>query len=104
MTTEERVTEFLKGIPARRELANRLGADPDHLCCYYICPLSNLGSIIQRGIKCHDAAAAKVDLSSREVQHRRRTIWLGRSTGSPSVRRGVRTHACVNFFWNPLNR
>src|SRR5438876_5674272 len=103
MTTEERVIGFLKGIAARRELANRLGADPDRLCCYYICPLSNLASIIQSGIKCRDAASAKVDLSSCVVQHRRGTIWLGRSTGSPSVRRGVRTHSCVNFFWNPLN-
>jgi len=104
MTTEERVTEYLKGILARRELANQLGAEPDRLCCYYICPLSNLESIIQRGIKCREAAAAKVDLSSREVQHRRRTIWLGRSIANPRVLRNVQTHSCVNFFWNPLNR
>ena len=103
-SSEERVVDYLKAIPARRELANRLGADPNGLHCYYICSLSNLESIIQGGIDCHDAAASTVDLSSVEVQHRRRAIGLGRSTANPPVRRSVQTHACVNFFWNPLNR
>lgn len=102
MNEEQQVVDYLKHLPERRQLATRLGADQNRLCCYYICPLSNLESIIRDGIMCHDAAPATVDLSSGEVQYRRHEIWLGRSTAGPRFRR-VGAHSCVNFFWNPLN-
>ena len=102
MSEEQQVVAYLKALPARHQLAVRLRADKGRLCCYYLCPLSNLESVVRGGIMCHDAASAIVDLSSGEVQYRRHEVWLGKSTADRQYRR-AETHRCVNFFWNPLN-
>jgi hypothetical protein len=90
-------------VPERRVLADLLGGD-DRVCCYYLCPFSNLRQIVEEGIRCRNSGVAAVDLSSPDIQWRRKTVSLARSEGE-AVRSlsGVPVHSCVNCFWNPLN-
>lgn len=93
-------------VPERVALATHLAGDSSRVHCYYICPFSTLQRILADGIKCRNSRPQAIDLSSSDVQSRRKTVWLGRSDGDGNLRRmrDVPIHSCINFFWNPLNR
>ncbi len=92
-------------VPEHRALADHLGGD-GRICCYYVCPFSTLRRILRDGIKCRNSLARSVDLSSPDVQSRRKTVWLGQTEATGALRRmaNVPIHSCVNLFLNPLNR
>jgi hypothetical protein len=92
-------------VPEQKELARRLGGD-GRVCCYYLCPLSTLRKITKEGIKCRNSVSQSMDLSSPDVQSRRKTVWLGNTDVHGVIQRlrDVPIHSCVNLFWNPLNR
>jgi len=97
--------EQLRSCSERRDLARQLGADEDRIYAYYLCPLPTLPLVMAEGIRCRNTVADAIDLSSPDVQNRRRSINLGRvgHDGRTQVLR-VQTHSCVNLFWNPRNR
>jgi hypothetical protein len=105
MTTHHDLVTFLRHhVPQRITLTNYLGGDGS-VCCYYLCPFSTLRKITAEGIKCRHGASPRIDLSSPDVQSRRKAVWLGHAHDHHSFRRkqDVPIHSCVNFFWNPLN-
>jgi hypothetical protein len=75
-----------------------LGAPPERLFVYYICPLTNLKQVIGVGILPNATAPQKrADLSGQSVQAKRDVEVLfadGREIG---------VHQCINLFWNPIN-
>ncbi len=103
MTNTDRTIEYLRSLAARQRLAQKLDADPTRLSCYYLCPASNIGSVLEHGIMCRATAPAKIDLSSHAVQGRRREALVA-IPGQPISRtKRVGIHSTVNFFLNPLN-
>src|SRR5262245_5977227 len=106
MTIQGDLLAYLRNnVPERTALSAHLGGD-GRVCCYYVCPLSTLRKIVEEGIKCRHSLLKCVDLSSPDVQSRRKTVWLGRSDAADRLHRlrDVPIHSCVNLFWNPLNR
>jgi hypothetical protein len=104
MTSEQQFIDMLRLHEGRRALAIQMKRDPDRLSCYYLCPVTNLARILSDGIKCRNAVSGNDDLSASDVQHRRDSVWVGRSTNRPRFTTGIPVHSCVNLFWNPLNR
>ena len=106
MSIHAELLDFLRShVPAQKTLSARLGGD-GRVCCYYICPFSTLRKIVEEGIRCRNSLPGCVDLSSPDVQSRRKTVWLGRSDAAGRLQRlrDVPIHSCVNLFWNPINR
>jgi hypothetical protein len=106
MSIQGELLKYLRSqVPERLALSTRLGGD-GRVCCYYVCPFSTLRQIMEEGIRCRNSLPGGVDLSSPDVQNRRKTVWLGRSVAAGRVHklRDVPIHSCVNLFWNPLNR
>src|SRR5690242_7048785 len=104
MSIQEELLDYLRSqVPQRMELSARLGGD-GRVCCYYICPFSTLRKIVEEGIKCRSSLPECVDLSSPDVQSRRKTVQLGHSDtdGRLHKLKDVPIHSCVNLFWNPL--
>lgn len=93
---------FLLSQRHRCDLAESLGADPDHVYAYYLCAATLLPRIISEGIRCRNdpARRTRADLSAPSVQQRRHTVWVSRP---PDRLRDKPVHDCVNLFWNPLN-
>jgi hypothetical protein len=105
MSIQGELLEYLHSqVPQRMALSTHLGGD-GRICSYYVCPFSTLRKIVDEGIKCRNSLPVCVDLSSPDVQSRRKTVWLGRSDtdGRLERPRDVPIHSCVNLFWNPLN-
>lgn len=97
--------EQLRSCSERRDLARQLGADEDRIYAYYLCPLPTLPLVMAEGIRCRNTVADAIDLSSPDVQNRRRSINLGRVGHDGRTRvLTVQTHSCVNLYWNPRNR
>ena len=106
MGIQNEFLEYLRSqVPQRVALTTSLGGD-GRVCVYYICPFSTLRNIMERGVLCRKSPAERIDLSSPEVQRRRKTVWLARSAtnGDLQWRKDVPIHCCINLFWNPLNR
>ena len=91
----------VRPLPAPAALAAALGAAPQRVCAYYLCPLANLRRIVETGILPNAAAPAdRVDLAGQGVQALREIKVL--LTNEDGVREST-VHRSVNFFWNPLN-
>lgn len=91
----------VRPLPARATLAAALGADPQRVCAYYLCPLANLRGIAEGGILPNAAAPVdRIDLAGQGVQALREVpVLLTNENGT----RDSTVHRCANFFWNPLN-
>ncbi|MDP3104088.1 MAG: DarT ssDNA thymidine ADP-ribosyltransferase family protein [Candidatus Methanoperedens sp.] len=91
---------------ARSEINNLLNVCGNEVSVYYLVPLSNLKNIIaDGGIKCRDMICdADNDLSAQYVQEMRdKTLRLAQKVTVNEEIIDKKIHACINFFWNPLN-
>ncbi|MFN0135197.1 MAG: hypothetical protein ACKVS9_03670 [Phycisphaerae bacterium] len=101
MSVAEDAIKWLRELPSRCQLASSLGVPQGTVMCYYAAAFKNTLGILKDGLRCKNdpSRPAGVDLSTRSIQVRRRTAWLGREgTG-----REYDVHDCLNLLLNPLS-